>query len=409
MAACLSSELRAAIFLVVLLLFGAPQAQAQDATPVPAVSLVTFGPGQTYWERFGHDAILVGDPANPNATLYNYGMFDFNQENFFLNFARGRMNYQIAAQPFYGALGLYARERRWAYLQQLNLDAAQRRELIAYLEWNARPENAEYHYDYFIANCATRVRDALDRASGGAIARVSKGVASGRSYRFEATRLIGPVLPFALGMDVVMGPAGDQPIDRWQQSFVPMVLMTLVDEAQLISSDGSSRPLLAHGTWLLSSDAWPEPARPPNWLVPLTVLGLAFGALLLLLDRLRDRRAARVLFAFLAIATSIKAALGGLVLLAAWVLTEHWAIWANRNLLLLDPLLLLLIPCWWRAARANWQPRAWHRRLAVLIAAIAMLTLPLLILPGAQQNGPWVGAFLPSLLALAWAALRRRA
>src|SRR3546814_6753535 len=80
--------------------------------------------------------------------------------------------------------------------------------------------NAEYRYDYFIANCATRVRDALDRASGGAIARASKGVASGRTYRFEATRLIGPVLPFALAMDAVMGPAGDAPIDRWQQSFV---------------------------------------------------------------------------------------------------------------------------------------------------------------------------------------------
>src|SRR3546814_20779770 len=77
-----------------------------------------------------------------------------------------------------------------------------RRELIAYLEWNARPENAEYRYDYFIANCATRVRDALDRASGGAIASASKGVASGRTYRFEATHLIGPVLPFALAMAI---------------------------------------------------------------------------------------------------------------------------------------------------------------------------------------------------------------
>src|SRR3546814_19196438 len=70
-----------------------------------------------------------------------------------------------------------------------------------------------YRYDYFIANCATRVRDALDRASGGAIARASKGVSSGRTYRFEATRLIGPVFPFALAMDAVMGPAGDAPID----------------------------------------------------------------------------------------------------------------------------------------------------------------------------------------------------
>src|SRR3546814_3935137 len=111
-----------------------------------------------------------------------------------------------------------------------------------------------YRYDYFIANCATRVRDALDRASGGAIARASKGVASGRTYRFEATRLIGPVLPFALAMDAVMGPAGDAPIDRWQQSFVPMVLMKVVDDARLSSADGSTRPLVVHGTWILNDN-----------------------------------------------------------------------------------------------------------------------------------------------------------
>src|SRR3546814_9714104 len=81
--------------------------------------------------------------------------------------------YRIDVQPFYGSLRFYAAERRWVYLQQLDLDAAQRRELIAYLEWNARPENAEYRYDYFIANCATRVRDALDRASGGEIGRAT--------------------------------------------------------------------------------------------------------------------------------------------------------------------------------------------------------------------------------------------
>src|SRR3546814_14892801 len=139
-------------------------------------------------------------------------MFDFNQENFFLNFARGRMNYRIDVQPFYGSLRFYAAERRWVYLQQLDLDAAQRRELIAYLEWNARPENAEYRYDYFIANCATRVRDALDRASGGAIARASTGVASGRPYRFEATRPIGPVFPLALALAPLLGPAGVAPL-----------------------------------------------------------------------------------------------------------------------------------------------------------------------------------------------------
>lgn len=399
----LAGAARAATFALLLLLCPWP-AMAQDAAP--AISLVTFGPGETYWERFGHDAILVGDPADPDARLYNYGMFDFHQKNFFLNFARGRMNYRLAVQPFYGALGYYAEGRRWAYLQELDLAAAQRRELIDFLEWNARPENAEYRYDYFIDNCATRVRDVLDRASGGAIARASKGVATGRTYRFEATRLIGPVRSLAMAMDLGMGPAGDQPIDRWQQSFVPMVLMDVVKGAQLASADGDSRPLVARARWLLRSDAWPEPARPPDWTLPLAAVGLAFAALLGLLDHLRAHRAARWSFALLATLTSLQAALLGGVLLAGWLLTEHWALWANRNLLLLDPLSILLIPAWCGAARAGWRPRPWQRGLAIVIAAGAMLSLPLLLLPGAQQNLPWIGALLPANLALAY-ALRR--
>lgn len=399
-----------AVIAVLLLSITAVPAFAQDATQdaasAPQISLVTFGPGETYWERFGHDAILVGDPADPHAVLYNYGIFDFTQKNFFLNFARGYMTYRIAAQPFYRALRYYAEEQRWAYLQQLDLDDAQRREIATFLAWNVRPENAEYRYDYFISNCATRVRDAIDRASGGALSAASKGVATGRTYRFEATRLIGPDWQLALAMDLGMGPRSDAPIDLWQQSFVPMVLKDAADKAVLSSADGATRPLVLHGTWLLRSDAWPELARPPRWTLPLTAVGLAFAALLWLLDRFRRFTAARWGFAFLATVTNIKAALGGLILLAGWTLTEHWGLWANRNMLLLSPLCLLLIPAWIASCRAHWRPRRWQRVVAVVIAAGATLTIPLLVLPGAQQNLPWIGLWLPVQLVLMWAMLR---
>lgn len=385
--------------------FARPSGAEEQA---PGIALVTFGPGETYWERFGHDAILVGDPADPRARLYNYGMFDFRQKNFFLNFARGYMQYRLAVQPFYQALGWYAEERRWAYLQRLDLPAAQRRELAAFLAWNARPENAQYRYDYFLDNCATRVRDALDRAAGGALRRASAGVPTQRSYRHEATRLIGPDRTLALLMDLGMGPRADAPIDLWQQSFVPMVLMDVARRAQLVDADGSTRPLVAQATWLLASEAWPEPERPPRWLPALAALGLAFAALLVALDRLRRHAAARWIFAGLAFVASLAAGLAGLVLLAGWSLTEHWVMWENRNLLLLDPLLLLLLPAWAMSASVRWQPKRWQRVLMIVIAIGALLPLPLLLLPGAQQNAPWIALWLPVQLALAWAMARRK-
>ena len=101
---------------------------------------------------------------------YNYGLFDFRQENFLLRFLRGQMWYWMAGFP--------ARAVRPALRpgQPLGLapgarDAAARpgSSCSEFLEWNERPENRFYHYDYYRDNCSTRVRDALDRVLGGRI------------------------------------------------------------------------------------------------------------------------------------------------------------------------------------------------------------------------------------------------
>ena len=372
----------------------------------PRISLITFGPGSLYWERFGHNAILV--ETGFGARLYNYGFFDFQQENFFLNFARGRMLYQLGVQAWPDALAIYQADARWAYRQQLDLDLGQRRRLAHFLARNAQPENAEYRYDYFNANCSTRVRDALDGASGGALRRVAQGRASGRSYRFEATRLIAPDLALALGMDLGMGPAADAPLDLWQQSFVPMVLMDVVRQARVRHADGSERPLVAAEGWLLESQRWPEPPQPPRWLLQALLLGLGSAALLLLLRRARGQPAARRAFAALATLLTLLAALGGLILVAGWLATEHWVMTANRNLLLLNPLGLLLLPTLFAARRADWQPGLRSGLLAGLIAFGACMTPLLLLLPGAQQNLPWIALWLPVQAALALCLMPRR-
>ncbi len=45
--------------------------------------------------------------------------------------------------------------------QLLNLNQTQKQQLFEFLEWNNKPENQGYFYDYFYDNCATRIRDAL--------------------------------------------------------------------------------------------------------------------------------------------------------------------------------------------------------------------------------------------------------
>ena len=57
---------------------------APDHSPFPipdsrlSISLLTIGPGELFFERFGHNAIVVREAGRP-AVVYNYGIFDFAQ------------------------------------------------------------------------------------------------------------------------------------------------------------------------------------------------------------------------------------------------------------------------------------------------------------------------------------------
>jgi hypothetical protein len=75
----------------------------------------------------------------------------------------------MAGYPAQRYLDQYVRDNRSVWLQELEMPPAARLELQRFLEWNALPEHRFYHYDYYLDNCSTRVRDALDRFLGGRI------------------------------------------------------------------------------------------------------------------------------------------------------------------------------------------------------------------------------------------------
>ena len=105
-------------------------AQGAVQTPEPGselrVYLLTMGPGERVWERFGHNAIWIRDPASQPDTAYNYGLFDFQQENFLLRFIRGQMWYWMAGFPAEAYVRTYVRDNRSVWVQELNLPPAAR-------------------------------------------------------------------------------------------------------------------------------------------------------------------------------------------------------------------------------------------------------------------------------------------
>lgn len=372
-----------------------------DQQSAPKVALVTFGPGRLSWERFGHNAIIVDDPAADTRFAYNYGVFDFEEKSFLLNFARGHMRYSLVAQDFDASLTTYVAEGRSITVQMLNLTPAQARALAAFLAWNAQPQNADYRYDYFINNCSTKVRDALNRVLGGAIERQLARRLTPDTYRFDAIRLVSPDFWLALGMDMGLGPNADVPLSLWQESFIPMVLSRALRDVVVRDRNGDTLPLVSGEEVVLQGRLPPAPEAPLELQLPFLAVGVTLAVLLLWVGH-GEAHLYRVSFALLAVAWSLICGICGLVLTALWGLTDHWAAWYNENLLPLNPLCLVLPVVWWRAPRIA-------RSLATLIAAGALIGLIVRTLPGLyQSNLAFIALSAPVHLALAVLAWHRR-
>ncbi len=409
---------RLAAFVVLVLAVFAARAQTAQWTPgqpgdTLRVSLLTFGPGQIYWERFGHNAIVVRDTATGEAVSYNYGIFDFDEDDFFWNFLRGHMRYSMAANRYADDVAMYADEGRWVIEQELNLSPPQRQALAGHLAWNLRPENARYRYEYFTSNCSTRVRDAFDRVLGGAIHKALVGPSRGYTYRLYADRLISPDPELLLPMDLGLGPFADKRLSFWDESFIPMSLMEHLKLVSVVDDTGATVPLIGATRRLheaapaLAAQAQGLFARGPypfGFAWPAGLLGGALGLALIALAARRTNVKARYAFALLASWTAIKLSLCGLVLIGLWLGTEHISAWHNENILLLNPLLLLLVPTCWRARKADWTITRFARVVSTLIVSLAVFAAFAKVLPWfVQDNAVWLALLVPLHLGLATA------
>ncbi|WP_417472618.1 DUF4105 domain-containing protein [Luteimonas mephitis] len=398
-ASCLPAAARAGTRLLLALLLSALVCGAALASSAPRIGVATMQPGTVFFERFGHDAIVVEDAVTGTATSYNFGFFDPDESDFISNFVYGRMRYRLQALPLTDDMAYYRDVGRGVSIQWLNLSDAEATRLAGALAENAKPENARYGYDYFTDNCATRVRDALDAALGGSLKRQIEGRSHGSTYRSESVRLASPAPWMWLGFDIGLGPAADQPLSVWQESFVPMRLADALREV-----DGSNgQPLVLAEEKILPHRIVPEPAEAPRPWWPWMLAGLAIAVAVVL----AARRAPRTVAACALPLWGLCVVLGALMLFL-WIFTAHRFAWGNHNLLLFNPLCLLLLPGGWRIARGRAAGPWFGRWLAVVlacsIAALFLLWLP--VIP--QRNASWIALLLPVHAGL-WLALGRGA
>jgi hypothetical protein len=254
----------AAAALLIALILGGVSRAAAGVVAAPAesleISLITYGPGAIYWERFGHNAIEVRDTQSGEAASFNYGVFDFDERGFLLNFARGRMHYMIDAERSDFEQHSYIEDGRSVTRQRLAFSAAQAGQLRDFLLWNLRPENARYEYDYLLDNCSTRIRDVIDHVLGGHLRRQLTTRPGAMTYRQQIDRLMSAQPWLMLLMDLGLGPLADQPLDAWQESFSARGAARTSCARCASTTATADRGLLVAAEQLVAPDRLPAPS-----------------------------------------------------------------------------------------------------------------------------------------------------
>jgi hypothetical protein len=383
-----------------------PSATATGPGSELSVTLITFGVGEQVWERFGHNALWIHDAKLGTDVAYNWGLFDFEQPGFFRRFLTGDTKYWMAGEDAYTMVTAYHNIGRPITLQRLNLTPGQALALRDFVERNALEENKYYRYDYFRDNCSTRLRDAIDRALGGALRAATDTMQTTLSYRSESLRLTEGDDPVQTGIDIALGRPADAPLTAWQSFFIPMRLRDAVRIVKVPGAGGTMVPLVADERGMTPPPAATrvvEARAASDHTRRNLIAGVAFAAILLLLRLLmRGQRWAAWILAVLGMLWSLICGVLGFVLLLAWLATKH-VFWAwNENLLLLSPLsllLVILIPAALLAGRAVRRARV----VGGIVVGMAIVALALSMTPAGQPNLEIVALILPVHVALAFA------
>ena len=396
-----------------------PQAQAptptieRDALHAPGtdvrVYLLTMGTGPHVEQMFGHSSIWVRDTITHRDTVINWGVFDASEPNFIPHFLKGLMLYSVGGNRMVDVLYNYRYWNRSVTSQELNLTPTQKDTLLSIMQTNMVPENIHYRYDYFVDNCATRPRDILDRVLGGQL-RIGADSLTTTSYRFHALRLMQENTPLTLGVDIGLGEPSDRPITKWQELFLPQKLHDWVATREIRDSTGAMKPLALSDRVLFQSTRATDPEAPPTfawlWLVG-GVLAAAFVALGVAARRSRGARTGA------AVVMTIWAAVCGIlgVLVAAlWLFTDHRFAHSNENLLLFQPLWLIVafsLPMTLMSGRAQTLTK---RLLALFVGLGAVALLLHVVGQSRQSNVPIIGfALLPTIALLMVVSGPRRA
>ena len=338
--------------------------QYLDLSPEAEISILTIGPGNSLNDSFGHSSFRLNDPSLNLDIIFNYGVYDFDAENFYLKFARGKLNYIVDTSNFEGFKNHYIRQNRYIKEQVLNLTQQEKQRAFNFLANNAEPENKYYLYDFFYDNCATKMRDILIDGTGLDVEFNEPKTLTPTTFR----KLIQQNLDWnswgSFGIDVALGSVIDKPAKASEHMFLPEYIHSFFENASI--KGNPEKPLVK-----IDRDIFKNTKSENSnnfFLSPLFILGLLSAIIIYLTysDFKKNKRTK-----WLDIILFAMTGLIGVFLLLLWFATDHSATAQNYNLLWAFALNIFVIGQVFKIKPKNW----FTRYLKFLVIMLCLLVL----------------------------------
>ncbi len=356
-----------------------------------SVTLVTFSPGDTLVEWWGHSSFVIEDRTLKQTRLYNFGMFGPREGDdtggFIKDFIKGRLIFWVDEESPGWTFNLYKRLDRDVRIQELDLEPEEALQIAKALGTHVLPENKYYRYHHYIDNCSTRPRDMIDAVIGGQL-KAATSVPSKYTLRQQTLRYAMVNPGFSLILDFLQGDFLDKPMSQQGDAYLPDELEKQLSALQVKRADGTTRPMVKR-EWVWFQSSRPKPPEwPPNWVPYEFLIGLALAGLAHLLGHWgRDgKKLPRVLLGLYTLVVGLVLGILGLALGFLMTFTDHDVTFRNENILQANPLTFALVPLavmlMWGAKRAAKWNRVWWS----VLAALSVLGVFIKVLPFADQS-----------------------
>jgi len=332
------------------------------------ISVLTIGPGNSLSDSFGHSAIRVQDKSKNYDLVFNYGVYDFNDPNFYTNFIKGYLNYSLGVSYYKDFKSSYISNNRSIKEQVILFPEKLNKKIVERLIFNSKPENKNYLYDYFSNNCSTIIKDIIEESLIEHDYRNDYSVEnkSKNTYRNLIYENINKNSWGSLGIDICLGSYIDQEIDVKKNTFLPEYLFEYLNSSYYKNPEFNNNIKLVKKINFINYENKEFQNLSSNTLFysPLFIFIILSSFLLFISIRNLNNKSVQLILQSTHIITSVI----GFLLLFLWFFTDHYTSAYNYNLLWANPLNIILI---FKSINKKWK---------IALLKLLLLSLALIVL-----------------------------